>query len=1161
MQIANPRAESIDPSDDDTGGDIPSFSPAPAANDGDAGSSAPAPAAPDTTEHQATWLDRPDALTQTGTALAQMPADLSTKLEDAKQQAGPSAAGFTGLALNTFDEYHQQASESLPPEARSTFTLAAKPYRDFIGQGALQYEAKQRLDWRAGQYTQSADTWADQVARSPALLPLADTALRATQPRLNPEQNTMLGEYARDKLVQSGVAGALAQDPAGLLKALGGSTAMPGTNDPDTQPQPGDIDLDHPLVKLMTPSEREHYREVARITVLQQQATQREDLKGRTADATQSYLDTGTAKNPPSLSDMVNAFGQEEGSSRYRQMQDAAMLGQNKQRMLPLPQSELSRLRNQVPAEDDAQGQRNYKALTGAIDGIEQERRTDSMGFALKTNSYGLTPIKDFSDTNALAAELGKRQRANGTLRADYGTEPTVLSKEENAQLTQTLKTLPGDKQAALLVQIAQGLNDPQMMDTAMRGISANAPVQALAGLSIANDYAGSEDEEMGHLPLGGNGRISAGQTMLIGEAARNPPPDQPDAKPLAMPPDGQTRNSYTSIVGDRFVDQPGAEEAHYQAALAAYAGLSKQAGGSSGQFDEQRWNAAVNLAVNGSGTAREIGLVPQGQSDGARIQQMRNTFADASGSMRPGSDGDGQLLAGSAPSSESASAPDGGGLPTGQNAAPDPDIDTTKIPPDAETSPSIGTVGKEGAKGAWGIAAQLAGPGASKEQINRTKNQLLFLNPELAGAVNQGQRYYVPTQDTPENIDAARQADTRWQSIQDRLKAERDAAENSAQNDRELNRLPARGPANPSGTIPDVVTPPSSTSDGGATVVAQAPEHGLRSQATSDQLYASKKEGEVLGRQEKAITLELAQMHEDAEQGKPIDKQRQEKLQSDLRVNQRLSRTWNSQRLDLLWETREHKGGLNPSEEEELYQRQAISVLPGMQALVFGPPKGPKAGGNAAVRAEEIGGTGGKALGPDARRQTMRAEEESGVPPNGKYIEMDKHFDTVPDADLAKATDKNVLGQLETDHVHEGNVRDRMKNGRVVLDANGNPKKAATGGHSLNRGTVKIIGPETPVGTKGVYTAPIEIQDQSTGQWYGKTNQSNNMSSMYPKHWTEARIDYEASEAFRTSPQFGQSAPPGGAIPWEGTSPSGVKIKGKITRDGVTHYPSEIQN
>jgi hypothetical protein len=652
-----------------------------------------------------------------------MPADVGTRLEQAKQESGPSAAGFTGLALNTFDQYHQQASDALPPEARSTFTLAAKPYRDFIGQGALQYEAKQRLDWRAGQYTQSADTWADQVARTPALLPLADAALRATQPRLNPEQNTMLGEYARDKLVQSGVAGALAQDAPGLLKALGGTTAMPGTNDPDIHPQPGDIDLDHPLVKLMTPSERDHYREVARITVLQQQASQREDLKSRTADATQSYLDTGTAKNPPMLSDMVNAFGEEEGSQRYRQMQDAAMLGQTKQRMLPLPQGELNRLRGQVPAEDDLQGQRNYKALTGAIDSIEQERRTDPLGFALKTKSYGLTPIKDFSDPAALAAELGKRQRANGTLRADYGTEPTVLSREENAQFTQTLKTLPGDKQAALLQQFAQGLNDPQMMDTATRGISANAPVQALAGLSLAKDYAGSEDEEMGHLPLGGSGKISAGQTMLVGEAARNPPADQPDAKPLPMPPDGQTRDLYSKLIGERFAGQPGAEEAHYQAALAAYAGLSKQAGDSSGKFDEQRWNAGVNLAVNGSGTAREIGLVGDEPEQASAATSGISITQDGNGA-----------------SPQSGTKPDSQGK------------ENTELVTDV--------VGKEGSRGAWGVAQKLAGPGANEARVNRIKNQLLFLNPNLADTVMEGQQYYVPNEDTPENSALDKAAD-----------------------------------------------------------------------------------------------------------------------------------------------------------------------------------------------------------------------------------------------------------------------------------------------------------------------------------------------------------------------------------------------------------------
>lgn len=79
--------------------------------------------------------------------------------------------------------------------------------------------------------------------------------------------------------------------------------------------------------------------------------------------------------------------------------------------------------------------------------------------------------------------------------------------------------------------------------------------------------------------------------------------------------------------------------------------------------------------------------------------------------------------------------------------------------------TPSVGVAGKEAARGAWGIAESLAGPGASKADINTIKNQLLTLNPELAGPIQQGQPYRVPTADTPENLTLAQTLDARYQA------------------------------------------------------------------------------------------------------------------------------------------------------------------------------------------------------------------------------------------------------------------------------------------------------------------------------------------------------------------------------------------------------------
>jgi hypothetical protein len=80
-------------------------------------------------------------------------------------------------------------------------------------------------------------------------------------------------------------------------------------------------------------------------------------------------------------------------------------------------------------------------------------------------------------------------------------------------------------------------------------------------------------------------------------------------------------------------------------------------------------------------------------------------------------------------------------------------------------TPRQVGVVGKDGARGAWGIAQSLAGEGASNAEVNRVKNQVLALNPELADGVQKGQRYYVPDASTPENLALARSADRQYQA------------------------------------------------------------------------------------------------------------------------------------------------------------------------------------------------------------------------------------------------------------------------------------------------------------------------------------------------------------------------------------------------------------
>lgn len=248
----------------------------------------------------------------------------------------------------------------------------------------------------------------------------------------------------------------------------------------------------------------------------------------------------------------------------------------------------------------------------------------------------------------------------------------------------------------------------------------------------------------------------------------------------------------------------------------------------------------------------------------------------------------------------------------------------------DLQGSQNVETVGKEGVEGAWGIAKKIAGKGASKEEINRIKNQLLHLNPELAGTVKAGQRYYVPDAGTPESLGLARQADARWaKTVKERRQEaevstageprtpEQDAAEIVAQNDRELKRLPARAYVTEAGAVSNERAP-----------------------AVEAELQASAKRGRELAAKEKPLLDEIAQLHKDAEENEtPVDRKREAELLAQLKPIQRASRIWNAERLNTLWEVYANQGGITSDEESEMRQRQAINVQPALGAIQIGPP------------------------------------------------------------------------------------------------------------------------------------------------------------------------------------------------------------------------------
>jgi len=86
-------------------------------------------------------------------------------------------------------------------------------------------------------------------------------------------------------------------------------------------------------------------------------------------------------------------------------------------------------------------------------------------------------------------------------------------------------------------------------------------------------------------------------------------------------------------------------------------------------------------------------------------------------------------------------------------------------------------------------------------------------------------------------------------------------------------------------------------------------------------------------------------------------------------------------------------------------------------------------------------------------------------------------------------------------------------------------------------------------------YTAPLQIFDMSKGEWVDKIrpNGTVQLSTFFPPSWSEARITYEVSEAYKV----GQSKGLAGGRFVE-TTPSGLKVQYSwdIKNQRTTFYP-----
>ncbi len=144
--------------------------------------------------------------------------------------------------------------------------------------------------------------------------------------------------------------------------------------------------------------------------------------------------------------------------------------------------------------------------------------------------------------------------------------------------------------------------------------------------------------------------------------------------------------------------------------------------------------------------------------------------------------------------------------------------------------------------------------------------------------------------------------------------------------------------------------------------------------------------------------------------------------------------------------------------------------------------------------------------------------------------IFQDSHHPIIAKAPVAKALTINKT------HIFQGEINRRG----LAVGYHHRPN----GKDSDNAKMVKLTGLPN---RQGVYIGRVEIRNPANGQWVSKLSSS----TFFPDQWSQAQVLTEIQSAFASANKSKE--------PWQGTSPSGLRIEGyynKTTNTITTAYP-----
>lgn len=243
------------------------------------------------------------------------------------------------------------------------------------------------------------------------------------------------------------------------------------------------------------------------------------------------------------------------------------------------------------------------------------EIRDDPITFAARKGLADVQPL-DLTKPDTLGAQLAARLDIAGGMRARYGANLQVLTREESGMLTRFLKDATLEQKRGYLAQLAGALPNKEAYSTLMQQIAPDDPVLAVAGIYAARGLESTK------------GRTVA-DYILRGQAGLNPPTKE-DGKPIKavvpMPPERDMLSAFASYEQNAFAGKEQARNAYFQSARAIYAAKAIEEGDFTGEMNTRRWDTAMALATGGIDKYRGRAIVmPYGVTMGDFKDQVKD--------------------------------------------------------------------------------------------------------------------------------------------------------------------------------------------------------------------------------------------------------------------------------------------------------------------------------------------------------------------------------------------------------------------------------------------------------------------------------------------------------------------------------------------------------